>query len=258
MPLQGSSHIFSDEEAVMYADHGCRGEIRLGTMPPEIAERLASVPGVWLEYEATKCRIVVRHAQPSSGPALPLITGELVQLLSVIPTQLHAGVEGGDLFVHTHDTQQFVRIHVEEGGVLRLQWARPDFGRGERTAYRGRCETIIDPCVQKLDGEVEFRAEDPRRAAASVMKLAGTFEGLYPEGQCEAVAKDDRVKVSMQALNLDSHALIEMLDEVATEKSLAGAFTVSTFGEALPDGELRIVFEDGTAFAQHPVLWPER
>lgn len=240
----------------MYSDQGCQGEIRLGPVSPDVARRLTEVPGVWLEYEPAQNRVVVRHAQPSSGPKLPQITGELVQLLSVIPASLHAGIEGGELFVHSFETQQFVRIHVERGGVLQIQWADPDFASGDRAEYRGRGETFIEPCVQKLNGWVEFVASDAKRAAAKVTELADTFEGLYPEGECKAETNDGRVRVTMQNLNLDSHALIETLGTVAEKKSLNGAFTVSSFGEATPDGELRISFENGIPYAQHPVLWP--
>ncbi len=240
----------------MYPDHGCRGEISLGELPAEVAEQLSRVPGVWLEFEPTQSCIVVRHAQPSSGPDLPLITGELVQLLSVIPTDLHASIEGGDLYVHTHDTQQYVRLQVKAGAILQLQWASPDFARGKRSSYRGRGETIIDPCVQKLDGEVEFSAADPDQAAARILDLAESFEGLYPAGVCETQIDGGQVRIKMRGLNLDSHILIETLEDVSEEKTLDGAFTISAFGEALPDGELRIVFENGQPFAQHPDLWP--
>ena len=119
--------------------------------------------------------------------------------------------------MHTHDTKQFVRLHVEEGGVLQLQWAHPDFANARKAPYAGRSDSKIDPHVHKLDGEVVFAAKDPRGAAELVQELADTYEGLYPEGLCEAKAEKDQVRVRMEALNLDAHQLIATLGEVAEE-----------------------------------------
>lgn len=229
----------------------------MGELPEEIARELETVPGVWLEFESESSAIVVRHAQPTSGPDLPIICGELVQLLAVVPVEMHEDIPGGDLFVHTDDTRQFVRLHVRAGGVVELQWARPDFTPAKKVPYRGRARTDLDPHVHCLDGRVTFEAEDPSRAAASVERLADTFEGLYPAGTCEVAPEGDRVEVKMRKLNLDAHLLIDTLRKVARPKSLSGKFTVSSFGESVPEAEVRIVFEKGEAYVQHPVLWAQ-
>lgn len=244
----------------MFPDHGCNGEVTIGSLPTEVEERLASLPGEWLEFEIETRRIVVRHAQPSSGPDLPVIVGELVQMLAEIPPELHGTVGGGDFFVHTYDTGQFVRLHVEKGGVMSLQWAHPDFARAAKKQYAGGEEISIDPPVQRLDGRVVFEAADPSAAAAKLQVLADGFEGLYPQGECSTIADDasGRVEITMDALNLDAAALIGMLIELARPGSLNGRFRVTAFGrEIMPEESLRMVFESGEVYVQHPVLWPE-
>jgi hypothetical protein len=244
----------------VYPDHGCHGEVHLGALPPEVEQRLTELPGEWLEYESETARIVVRHAQPSSGPYLPVIAGELVQMIAAIPAELHAGITGGDFFVHAHDTAQFARLQVENGGVVRLQWALPDFAGASKRPYRGREESALDPVVHRLDGRVVFVAADPRAAASTLEDLADDFEGLYPEG--ERVARFDvksgRVEFEMQALNLDAHLLIERLQGLARPGTLDGRFTLGCFGtEVLPEEKLRIVLDKGQVLVQRPLLWPD-
>ena len=219
----------------MYSDHGCHGEIALGSLPEEIQRKLEALPGVWLEYEAKSGRVLVRHAQPTSGPDLPLIAGELVQMLAQVPVELHEQVPGGSFFVHTLDTAQYVRLHVEQGGVLRLQWARPDFAGSSKERYKGREDISLDPHYHRLNGAVRLRAADAVSAAASL----------------------GRVDLVMRDLNLDAHLLVERLVNLAQPGTLEGRFTVSSFGEAEPEHDLRIVFEQKDVFVQRPTLWPQ-
>lgn len=240
----------------MFGDHGCTGEVALGNLPDEIREQLAGLPGEWLEYEVDRSVVVKRHAQPSSGPDLPVIAGELVQILAVVPPELHQAIPGGDFFVHDADTRQYVRLHVQPGGVLELQWAHPDYAASSRHAYRGRTETAIDPYYQCLNGRVSFRGRDAQ-AGHRVLELSDAWEGLYPGGECRVVAEGAVTTIDLRDLNLDAHLLVDRLLEVAAEGTLDGGFEVTSFGrEVRPEDSLRVVFERGQAFVQHPVLWP--
>lgn len=243
----------------MFPDHGCHGEVALNELPKDVEGRLNAMPGEWLEFELETRRIVVRHAQPSSGPDLPVIVGELVQMLALIPPDRHEDVRGGDFFVHTYDTGQFVRLHVEPGGALRIQWAKPDFAQASKKAWSGREDIAIDPTVHRLDGRVVFASKDAEGAARRIRELADTFEGLYPQGDCttNADTASGRVELSMDELNLDATLLVDLLREVATEGTLDGRFGVTAFGrEVMPEESARIVFDEGEVFVQHPVLWP--
>jgi hypothetical protein len=241
----------------MFPDHGCHGEVALGSIPDDVREQLAALPGEWLEYDPDRSIVVKRHAQPSSGPDLPVIAGELVQILATIPAELHQAIPGGDFFVHTTDTRQFVRLHVQPGGVLELQWAHPDFAAASRSPYRGRSETPLDPYYHRLNGTVQFRPAT-EGAAESVLELADTWEGLYPEGECKVVTEGELTSIELRDLNLDAHLLIERLQGVSAEGSLEGEFVVTAFGrEVRPEDSLRVIFDAGETLVQHPVLWPD-
>jgi hypothetical protein len=243
----------------MFYDQGCVGRVELGDVPAELAQRLASIPGEWLEFDPPTGAIVVRHVEPTSTLHLPAIAGELVRIFSEIPAELHAEIPGGDLFVHTEDEHgQLVRIKVVPGGAISIQWAHPDFKRALRRPYAGGTELLIDPEVQRLDGTVTFRSPTPETAAVALQDLADTYEGLYPEGDCVArSAGGQSVELRMSEVNLDAALLVDLLLELAEPRSLSGRFEVSSFGTVLPEQQLRFLFEDGKVWVQHPLLWDQ-
>lgn len=242
----------------MYEDIGCHGAIDLGELPASVQEKLARLPGEWLEFEpATHC-IVVRHVQPSEGAPLPTIAGELVRILSEIPVDLQSDIQGGDIFVHTQEKAQLVRMRMTPGGRLHVEWAHPDYERATKRPFTGELETGIEPEKHRLNGTITLRSENAQAAAASVKDLADGFQGLYPEGDCR-VAIDDAgtIAIEMTDLNLDAARLVGCLVEVAKPKTLQGWFTVNSFGqEDPPEEQIRVLFEDGQTFLQHPLLWP--
>jgi hypothetical protein len=243
----------------MFYDQGCVGRVELGPIPNEVAERLASIPGEWLEFDPPTGSVVVRHVEPTSAKHLPAIAYELIRIFSEVPAELHESIPGGDLFVHTEDENgQLVRIRVSTGGTIHFQWAHPDFRQALRRPYMDGAELAIDPEVQRLDGEVRFECSTPEAAAVSLQDLVDTFEGLYPEGDCVARAVGGSgVELKMAEVNLDAIRLIELLKELADPRTLMGSFEVSSFGTVLPERKLRFVFEGGKLWVQHPLLWAE-
>jgi len=243
----------------MFYDQGCVGRVELGPIPPGVADRLAAIPGDWLEFDPGTGCVVVRHVEPTATQHLPAIAFELIRIFAEVPAELHGEIPGGDLFVHTEDEHgQLVRIRVEPGGVIHFQWAHPDFRRSLRRPYLGGKELTIDPEVQRLDGVVSFRSQTPESAAVALQDLADTFEGLYPEGDCVARAVGgSQVELNMEEVNLDAAALIDLLKKLADPRSLSGQFEVTAFGTVLPESRIRFVFEDGRLWVQHPLLWSE-
>ena len=243
----------------MFYDQGCFGRVELGPLPPTVAERLSQVPGSWLEYDPPTEAIVVRHVEPSSAHHLPAVACELVRLFSEIPAEHHPGIPGGAFFVHTEEEHgQLIRLRVEPGGAIHIRWAHPDFKRATRVPWEGGGEIQIDPEVQQLDGRVTFRAQDPENAAKRIRDLADTFEGLYPEGDFRVtIEAGGKVEISMEEVNLDAALLVETLQSLASTGSLDGRFRLTSFGKTLPEHQLRILFDQGKVWVQHPLLWPE-
>ncbi len=243
----------------MFYDPGCRGRVVLGGLPEEVQQRLEALPGEWLEFDRPTGAIVVRHIQPTAAPMLPTIAAELVRMLAETPPCLQAGVPGGSLFVHTEEGGRLVRLHVEQGGTLHIEWAHPDYERASKRPYAGGRETPIEPVVQRLNGTVTLTATYADRAAEDIQKLADTYEGLYPEGDFAVTAdtKAGSVQVNMHDVNLDVELLVTRLQKLAQPGTLTGSIEVGTFGEDIPEGQIRFLFEDGGAFVQHPLLWPD-
>lgn len=244
----------------VFYDEGVHGEISMGSFPEEVTEGLIGMPGEWLEFDPAREALVVRHIQPSSKPSLPVITAELVRVLAAIPPGLHEGIPGGDLFVHTEPGGELVRLRVQPGGSVMLQWAHPDFHKALKRPYAGSVETTIEPWSQRLNGHVGFRAPDPVAAAAELETLADTFEGLYPEGDwiSEGDPETGEITVRMVDVNLDAKLLLDRLLGLAEPRSLSGRFEVASFGEDPPEQHVRFVFEDGKAWVQRPLLWEGR
>ncbi|MGA2382823.1 MAG: hypothetical protein ABSG61_05255 [Gemmatimonadales bacterium] len=243
----------------MFYDAGCYGGVRLGELPEGVQQRLAAVPGDWLEFDAPTGMIVVRHIQPSAGPCLPTITGELVRMLGEIPEASQGAIPGGEFFVHTESGGQLVRLKVELGGAVKIEWAHPDYTRARPQPYRGERLEIVEPRVQRLNGTVSFRTKDVARAVQELEGLADTYEGLYPEGDLVATPDMSRTGISVEVrdLNLDVLLLVERLQQLATKGSLSGHIDVSSFAAVFPEQHLRFVFKDGALLVQRPVLWTE-
>jgi hypothetical protein len=240
----------------MFYDTGCYGRVLVGGMPVEVAGGLAALPGDWLEFDPDEGAIVVRHIQPSAGPSLPTIAGELVRILAEIPPALHSRIQGGDLFVHTEHALQLVRLRVEPGGALHIRWAHPEYARARRQPYVRGAEPLADPRIQRLNGRVHFTAADAAAAVKELEAAADSYEGLYPEGECRLTAETGNgVQADLADVNLDVDLLIATLLRLAVPGTLTGQIEVSSFAGEAPERYARFVFEGGQTFIQRPVLW---
>jgi hypothetical protein len=239
----------------MFYDPGCYGRVQLGALPSEVQRRLVALPGEWLEFDAAAGAIVVRHVQPSAGPSLPTIAGELVRMIETVGAALHAGIAGGDLFVHADANQALVRLRVERGGAVHIRFAHPDYARAVPQPYEPGRHDLVDPKVQRLNGEVTLRAGDAPRAAAALEAVADTYEGLYPEGAYAARAEGKAVRLTLQDVNLDAELLVAKLVELAAPGSLEGRLDVASFAGEAPERYGRFVFDRGVVRIQRPVLW---
>jgi len=242
----------------MFYEEGCHGRVVVGALPVDVAQRLSTLPGEWLEFDPPSGAIVVRHIQPTSAPTLPTITAELVRMLGGIPAEHHAGITGGEFFVHTEDSPHLVRIRVAAGGGVRIDWAQPDFAAARKRPYAAPGDIPIEAVYSRLNGTVALGADDPAGAARALQHTADTYEGLYPEGDFRAtVTGAGTVEVRMRDVNLDPRLLVDRLRELATGGSLHGTIEVSSFDDRHPDDRVRVLFQDGTAWLQEPYFWPD-
>jgi hypothetical protein len=243
----------------MFYDAGCYGRVVLGQLPDAAKQRLGALPGEWLEFDPVTGTIVVRHIQPSAGPSLPTIAGELVRMLSEIPEAAQDRIPGGDLFVHTEGAAQLVRLRVEAGGALKIEWAHPDYAKSKRQLYAGARLEMVEPRVQRLNGGVTFETADPARAAGELESAADSYEGLYPEGDLRVKVdrSTGRVVMEVRDLNMDVLLLVERLQRLAAPGTLTGDIEVSSFAAIVPEQHLRFVFDDGRTWVQRPVLWED-
>lgn len=235
---------------------GCHGRVILGQLPQDVQRRLAVLPGEWLEYDPRSGAIVIGHVQPSTAPILPTVTVELVRILSEIPHDLQSRIQGGDFFVHTEEpATQLVRIRVEPGGALHVQWAHPDYAGAAREPWSEAVSIATPEWEHRLNGKVTFEADDAAAVAETLQSLADTYEGLYPEGDFRASADGQAVTVEMSDVNLDGRLLAVRLLEMARPGTLAGWFDVGSFADFVPENLVRFLFEAGEASVQHPLLW---
>ncbi len=237
---------------------GCHGRVVLGELPADVQERLAELPGEWLEYDPETGTVEISHVQPSTGPILATVTVELVRILGEIPHEHQTSITGGYFFVHTEEpATQLVRLHVEPGGSLHVQWAHPDYAGAARRPYAGDHEVVTPPWEHCLNGQVRFETDDPAAAAERLRRLADTYEGLYPEGDFRAEADEDGhgVVVAMQDVNLDGKVLVQELQALARPRTLHGRLDLGSFADFVPENLVRFVFEKGKVWVQHPLLW---
>lgn len=242
----------------MFYDSRCYGRVVLGKLSEETQQRLAGLPGEWLEFDPVSQAIVVRYCQPSSAPCLPAIAGELERMLAELRSSERAAIPGGDLYVHTESKGQLVRLRVEPGGNLRICRAHPDYSRAERKLYAGG-ESLVAPQVQRLNGCVTLAHAAPAQAVRELEALADSYLGLYPEGEFLASADESQGKVQLQLrdVNLDVLLLMERLRQLAVEGTLFGRIEVSSFAAAAPEQYARFLFEEGKVWIERPALWEE-
>jgi len=235
---------------------GCHGRVVLGALPADVQRHLASLPGEWLEYDPQTGAIEIGHIQPSTGPILPTVTVELVRILSEIPYDLQSDIKGGDFFVHTEEpATQLVRIRVEAGGSMHIQWAHPEYAGAAKEPWSEKVTITTPEWEHRLNGKISFAADDGPAAIASLRSLADTFEGLYPEGDFETTAEGELVTVTLTDVNLDGRLLTNRLVEIARPGTLSGRFDIGSFADFVPENLVRVLFEDGAASVQHPLLW---
>ena len=100
-----------------------------------------------------------------------------------------------------------------------------------------------------------LRSEEATAVSEQLQELADTYEGLHPEGDFEVSTDGSVVRVVLRDVNLDGKLLVERLHRVAAPRSLEGRLDVGSFREQAPEQLVRVLFERGETWVQHPMLW---
>jgi hypothetical protein len=233
------------------AELECEGRIRLASLLPGTAERLATIAGEWLEFSPEERALLVRHVQPGGRPAICAVPAELVELLGALSPAEREAISGGELLVHDR-TGVVLRLRVERGD-LRVEWPREDWSRtspvGLDAALRG-----ADPFAARVSGSVRFTA--PQGAEDRLVEFIGRYEGLYPEGDLRVERQGETVLVELREVNVGPDELLATLRGLAQPAtSLAGGLEVGSFVPHSLERDFRLQLEAGEARAERPSLW---
>ena len=232
---------------------GCSGQVELGTLSKDTQQRLEQVEATWLEFVPESASLEVRHVQPDDRPALPQITGELIEFLSETSDDERAQVPGGDLHYQDEAKGQHVRLKVLKGGSLSIAWARPDYADATREEYRSQPVSIVPEPYQRLNGKFTF--EGIPTAADDIRELLDRTAGLFSEGDYKIVARIDGIEASLCDVNASVLPLVYALRVLAKPGSLQGEIDVSSFRAGDLDEYCRFAFESGEAWLLKPSLW---
>jgi len=229
----------------------CTGKIRIGALPPEIAEKLSRFSGSWLEYDPGEKAIMVRHTQPGTCPALSGVPCELITIVDAIPQQYRDCMPGGALFIKDRQGM-VVRLSVEHGEV-RVQWPHLDYSRAEaadmETVLRG-----INPSTARIRGWARFAGAAAQ--AEELRAFVDRFEGLYPEGDMPSECRSDMVYVEFKDVNVGPEELIGKLRELSNpQDSLNAELEVGTFRGDVTEQNFRVCIRSGRIQVLRPALW---
>jgi hypothetical protein len=232
---------------------GCSGQVELGTLSKDTQQRLEQIEATWLEFVPESSSLEVRHVQPDDRPALPQITGELIEFLSEASDDERAQVPGGALHYQDEAKGQHVRLKVLKGGRLSIAWARPDYAHANREQYRSQPVSIVPEPYQRLNGKFAF--EGIPTAADDIRELLDRTAGLFSEGDYKIVARIDRIEATLNDVNASVLLLVYALQVLAKPGSLEGEIDVSSFRAGDLDEYCRFAFHGGEAWLVKPSLW---
>jgi len=238
----------------VHAELECEGEIRLGTVSRELAERLGAISGEWLEFAPDKSALVVRHVQPGGEPALIAVPAELIAFLDSIPPAERESMPGGALFIRDR-AHRLVRLLVF-GGELRVQWPRQDWTHSIEVAA-GRALASVDPLAARISGRIRLSVRPER--ASSLTEFIDRFEGLYPEGDVVTVFDGEVLSVELKDVNVGPFELLVKLRELASPlESLDGELEVSSFAHHSADHDFCLTVRGAEEKAVRPSVWKEQ
>ncbi|HYK89040.1 MAG TPA: hypothetical protein VE398_09730 [Acidobacteriota bacterium] len=226
-----------------------QGQIRLGSLPWEISERLAQLRSNWLEFIPKTSAIIVRQAQPAGCPALTGIACELISIIDSIPPELREAMPGGELALRD-SSGPVLQLAVTRGEV-RIKWPRKACVRGVPTSPENSLEVARLPATSVRGWARLVGSPSKTRELAAFVDRYG---GLYPEEDMPSEGSQNMAYIRFRHVSADPKELIDGLLELAEPRESlqadleAGRQTRGSF-----DPEFRIQIVDGRLELTKPV-----
>ncbi len=225
----------------------CHGQIRLGSLPWEVSERLAQWRGNWLEFLPEVNSIVFRQAEPPGCPALTGIPCELITLIDSLPPELRESVPGGELSLKDSG-DRLLRLEVIKGEV-HIRWphaacyqaAPVSLGEGAETIGSGKA---------RVNGWIRFAGSSAK--AGDIRALVDRFGGLYPEEDMPSECEQNMAYIRFRNRILDLQELVAVITGLADPKESLQAELEADRLDA--DQNVRIQIVDGSIEATSPAL----
>lgn len=228
----------------------CQGQIRFGSLPWEICERLAQFHGNWLEFLPDANAIIFRRVQPIGCPALTGVPCELITLIDSLPAEYRESMPGGELSLKDQRNQS-LRLLVGHGEV-HIKWPQESCFQ----TVPGSLESALndaDPNRIRVRGWARFAGSCAR--GGKLQAFLDRFGGLYPEEDMPSECEQNMVYVRFKDARLDPQELVAELQALADPlDSLQADLEISPFGRGSVDQDLRIQIVDGRVETTKAVL----
>lgn len=227
-----------------------QGQIRLGSLPWEIAERLAQFRGNWLEFMPEANAISFRHVQPVGCPALTGIPCELITLIDSIPPEFRESMPGGELSLKDERNRK-LRLQVKQG-ELRIKWQQEPCFRTVAVSVENAAGVGVSSRA-KVNGWARFAGTSSR--SGELRDFVERFGGLYPEEDMPSECEQNIVYVRFRNASVEPGELVSKLRELADPlESLQAELEFESPGEDSADGCFRIQIADGGTEVTRPAL----
>lgn len=228
----------------------CQGQIRFGSLPWEISERLAQFRGNWLEFIPEANAILFRRVQPLGCPALTGIPCELITLIDSVPAEFRESMPGGELSLKDQ-RDRMLRLVVKQGEI-HIKWPQESCFRNLSVSYESAIKEL-DPAKARIKGWARFAGSSAR--GEELRAFVDRFGGLYPEEDMPSECEQNMVYVRFRGASVEPQELIGKLQELADPlESLQADLEVGSPGQDSDNWDFRIQIVDGRIETTRPVL----
>ena len=191
----------------------CCGQIRLGSLPWEISERLAQFRGSWFEFIPETSALTFRQAEWNGCPAFTGIPCELIALIDSIPPECREAMPGGELSLRD-EGNRILKLAVKQGEV-HIRWHQQPGLHAAPVPY----QSIVNAAgaeKKRIEGWARFAGSSAR--SGEIGAFVDQFGGLYPEEDMPSECEQNMAYVCLKSADLDLRNLIARLTELADPK----------------------------------------